>query len=255
MNDMILIYDDGMHGTAHIHMALAQLTDVPAHFCTATMIMDGCLSDNHTARLLIMPGGADLFFCEKLNGDGNARIKDFVAKGGSYLGICAGAYYGCAALDWACGEIAGDRELAFYQGRATGPVYDWIENKDNIYEGSWIKAVEIETTDGYRFMTQYNGGPVFDVPPHHGEREENGDIHTLATYSELNKPAVIGGTFGQGKYVLSSPHIEIFGHLHTDRLYKFLNNSYNREAKAIDILRQHDAAQKEFFKTIVEELF
>jgi glutamine amidotransferase-like uncharacterized protein len=241
---MIYIYDDGVHSNAHVQIAINMVyPDIDVRFCTAGMIDEGCLNG---AQLLVIPGGADLYNCEKLNGSGNQIIRDFVSNGGSYLGICAGAYYGCSSLDWACGEITGPRELAFYNGKAKGPVYKWIENKDSIYNGTWIYAAELETSEGKKFLTQYNGGPVF----------EEDDCNVIARYSELkNKPpAIIGGKFGKGRYVLSSPHIECFGHLLPDRLYKHLNNSYNREKDQIDKLLSHEQAQKEFFKEVIDRL-
>lgn len=239
---MICIYDDRHYNNAHVLDAVQSVTNVKAVFCTAKMIMDGCL-DN--AQLLIIPGGADLYYCEKLNGLGNKKIRDFIHSGGSYLGICAGAYYACASLDWGCGEISGDRELALYNGKATGPIYDWVENCDSLYEGSWIKAVQIKTDSGL-FLTQYNGGCVFDG--------ETCDI--LAQYTELKNlpPAIISGQFGQGRYILSSPHIEKFGHLLTDGLYKHQNNSYQWEAAEIDKLLDHEQVQKDFFKSIIDRL-
>lgn len=240
---MIYIYSDGHHSISHVQMAIQAVTNNNVVFCTSSMIIEGCLD---YAQLLIMPGGADLYFCEKLNGVGNQNIRNFVSKGGSYLGICAGAYYGCSTLDWACGKISGTRELGFYDGKATGPVFDWVENKKDIYNGSWMKAVEIEIPNAQKLLTQYNGGPVFE--------EVNGKVIARYTDLENNPPAVIEGEFGQGRYIVSSPHIENFGHLLTDGLYKHLNNSYNREKTEVDKLLGHEKAQKEFFKNIIDRL-
>ncbi len=241
---MITIYDDGIFNNSHLVKTLQSLYDAPVTLCTSSMIIDGYLDDQ---KLLIMPGGADLYFCEKLNGLGNQCIKDFVASGGSYLGICAGAYYACSNLDWGCGEIAGTRELSFYNEKATGPVYEWIENGENLYEGSWIKAVEIETSEEQIFLTQYNGGPVFEMCD---------DTKIIAEYTDLKgkPPAIVAGKYGQGQYILSSPHIEKFGYSLSDGLYKHLNNSYEWEKKEIDKLLNHTEQQKEFFKTIIDRL-
>lgn len=240
---MIYIYDDGIHSNAHVQTAVGLVTKIPAAFCTPSMIIDGCL--NH-AKIIIMPGGADVFICEKMNGQGNQIIRDFVANGGSYLGICAGAYYGCSSLDWNHGEIDGKRELALTNALATGPIYDFIENTKSIYQDTWIKAVEIKTSNGNKFLTQYNGGPVFG----------DGDYTVIARYRDLdsNPPAIIGGQYGEGNYILSSPHIESFGHFLTDRLYKHLNHSYDREKIEIDKLLEHEDAQKDFFKNIIDHL-
>ena len=241
---MITIYDDGIFNNSHLIRVLQSLCDVSVTLCTSSMIIDGYLDDQ---KLLIMPGGADLYFCEKLNGLGNQCIKKFVASGGSYLGICAGAYYACSNLDWGCGEIVGTRELSFYNGKATGPLYEWVENKQDIYNGSWIKAVEIETSQEQIFLSQYNGGPIF---------QERDDVNIIARYTglETTPPAIIHGNFGKGKYILSSPHIEKFGHSLSDGLYKHLNNSYEWEKKEIDALLNYTEQQKEFFKTIIDRL-
>ena len=51
-------------------------------------------------------------------------IKDYVTGGGSYLGICAGAYYGASYIEFNKGgelEVIGARELEFFDGKAIGP--------------------------------------------------------------------------------------------------------------------------------------
>jgi biotin--protein ligase len=77
--------------------------------------------------MLVMPGGADLPYCRHLNGAGNQLISNFVkVQGGAYLGLCAGAYYGCSRVEFEVGseiEVVGDRELGFYPGTARGSIY------------------------------------------------------------------------------------------------------------------------------------
>ena len=55
------------------------------------------------AALFIMPGGADIPYTRKLNGKGNQIIKNYLANGGKYLGICAGSYYGSSSIEFAAG--------------------------------------------------------------------------------------------------------------------------------------------------------
>ena len=60
--------------------------------------------------LIVFPGGRDIPYHDKLNGKGNARIKEFVENGGSFLGICAGAYYGSGYVEFEKGyplEVCG----------------------------------------------------------------------------------------------------------------------------------------------------
>jgi glutamine amidotransferase-like uncharacterized protein len=50
----------------------------------------------------------------------------FVQAGGSYLGLCAGAYYACAAIEFEPGsalQVTGLRELHFLHGVAKGAAF------------------------------------------------------------------------------------------------------------------------------------
>ena len=66
--------------------------------------------------LLVIPGGRDLPYVEELTLKTKAtrRIREFVQEGGSYLGICAGAYFGSSEVRFDTGgdmEVVGKREL------------------------------------------------------------------------------------------------------------------------------------------------
>ena len=77
--------------------------------------------------LFCIPGGADLPYCELLNGRGNRRIRDYVERGGSFLGLCAGGYYGSSRCEFEVGrrlEVCGERELGFFPGIARGAAFD-----------------------------------------------------------------------------------------------------------------------------------
>ena len=78
-----------------------------------------------SCQLLVMPGGRDAPYCKELDGRGNKEIRAFVEGEGSYLGICAGAYYGSAYVEFCKGdpvmEVVGPRELAFFPVTLVGP--------------------------------------------------------------------------------------------------------------------------------------
>ena len=47
-------------------------------------------------------------------------------RGGAYLGLCAGAYYGCSPVVFEPGsalQVVGDRELRFFPGTGEGAAY------------------------------------------------------------------------------------------------------------------------------------
>lgn len=76
------------------------------------------------AFMLIIPGGADIPYKRRLEGEGNEKIKEYIRSGGRYLGICAGSYYASGSISFtriSGGVIAGERELSFFPGTTEGP--------------------------------------------------------------------------------------------------------------------------------------
>ncbi len=156
------------------------------------------------AALLIMPGGADLPYVKKLKGEGNKVIKEYVKKGGSYLGICAGAYYGSTFVEFDKGgllEVVGKRELSFFDGKAIGPVLATYDYKNN----SGARAAEIQTIYNKKnIFVYYNGGPYFLE----NNDKENFEIATYQNKKHKGLKAILGINFGKGRVVLSAVHFE-----------------------------------------------
>lgn len=238
----VLIYQDYIHNNGPLFTALTRHFGHGAvGYCDDADILAGCLTPG--IRLFVMPGGADLYYCEKLDGAGNALIKSYVEQGGSYLGICAGAYYACAALDWGkdTGQhIHGPRQLGFYDGISIGPLPDFIEDGD--IEKSWKNAAPLYYDDGQiRFDTHvlYDGGPVF----------ENGTGKILAAYPG-NRAAIVECAVGNGLAILSSPHIEIM----TPPLYAHRNNSFRHEQAVSAALAPHLEMRQELWSAVLNRL-
>ncbi len=147
------------------------------------------------ASLLVMPGGADLPYTRKLNGLGNTIISRYISAGGKYLGICAGAYYGCSSIEFGVGtklEIIGDRELKFFDGKAIGPVFGKYSYKDN----SGATPAEVVIDHIGELPIFLNGGCYLS----------DGDCKVIATYSKLNLPAII--SVKNNNVILSGVHFE-----------------------------------------------
>ncbi len=238
----VLIYQDYIHNNGQLFAALTRHFGHGAvGYCDAADILAGIL--NPPIRLFVMPGGADLYYCEKLDGAGNALIKTYVEQGGSYLGICAGAYYACAALDWGKDtdqRIHGSRELGFYDGVAVGPLPDLIQDGD--IEQSWRGAAPLHYNDGqtsFDTCVLYEGGPVF----------QNGDGRILGSYTD-NRAAIIECHVGNGVAILSSPHIEMM----TPPLYAHRNNSFDHDQMVSDALTPHQKTRQELWSAILNRL-
>lgn len=228
----ILIYQDYVHNHGVLFKSLSRHFGAgTVDFIDAQGIIAGGL--NAAVDLFVMPGGADLYYVEKLNGAGNRAIRGWVEAGGTYLGICAGAYYACARCDWASkedGAIVGNRELGFYNGAAIGPVYHFIEDGD--FKKSWYGSAMLSYDDGTTSLNMpvlYSGGPVFS----------GGRATVLARYAELSGAcdAIIEVQVGKGKALLCSPHLESDADALPQAIYQTNNKSHAWQMKTADSLK------------------
>jgi len=168
-----------------------------------------------------MPGGADLGYCRTLNGEGNRRIFQYVHKGGAYLGLCAGGYYGCAICEFEQGkpgmEVVGDRELAFFPGTCRGLAFPGF--KYHSERGTRAAEVRVHREPLLEsggavpevFRTYYNGGGVFVDAPKFKDR----GVEVLASFTDElavdpgeGQAAVVYCKVGDGAAILTSPHPE-----------------------------------------------
>lgn len=198
----ILIYTDNVSANHILYYALAKLRGKSnVYFVNANEILAGALTDE--VELFVMPGGASRYKSAKLDGPATKLIKQYVANGGRYLGICAGAYMGCETTIWAKDqpfEIVTDNELAFFAGNAEGPI-EAFGRGDN-YNVTQAHIVNL-TVNGQPQRSLYLGGCVF-------KPRTNSNFEVIATFDDLpNQPsAIIGGHYGQGNWLLSSTHPE-----------------------------------------------
>ncbi|KAK6191425.1 hypothetical protein SNE40_003119 [Patella caerulea] len=124
---------------------LQQSLDKEYDVCTISpdQIKEGSWKDK--AAAIAFGGGYDLGFISDLGSQGINNIKLYVKGGGKYLGICAGAYFGCKRIEFdKCGplEVCGDRDLGFFPGLCKGPVYPGF--KYNTFEGSLAVPIQLQ---------------------------------------------------------------------------------------------------------------
>lgn len=191
------------------------------------------------ARLLIMPGGRDIPYHQKLSGAGNRELKHFCQNGGSYLGICAGAYYGSAEIEFEKNcplEVLGDRELGFFPGKAIGPAYG--SNTFCYTSQKGAKAAHLSSS----LFCYYNGGCYF------AGAEEKNNTTILARYEDImGKPAaIIECGFGKSKAILSGVHFE-YSYLDLPPKNKYLK-------PIIPKLKQSEAARLKLFDQLLQRL-
>ena len=203
---MILIYTDNVSNNHVLYYALGRLRGKRnVFFVNANEILSGALTDD--VDLLVMPGGASRYKSAKLNGQANQLIKDYVANGGKYLGICAGSYMACAMTYWAKGgpyEIITPNELGFFSGAAVGPIEQFGEGDNYNSTKAYVTTLDYAGRD---VPSLYLGGCLFEAPKTSSKPD---NYQVLARFNDLaDKPAaIIAGDYGQGAWLLSSTHPE-----------------------------------------------
>ncbi|KAI9794328.1 MAG: biotin holocarboxylase synthetase [Candelina submexicana] len=231
------------------------------HYAVIAVTGEAILKEPWTAScaLLVFPGGADLGYCRKLNGEGNRRISQFVQRGGAYLGLCAGGYFGSKRCEFEVGdkkmEVVGYRELAFFPGTCRGCAFTGFVYHSE--KGARAVALRIGRTtqeEGFTsddFKCYYNGGGVFVG----AENLKGQGVEVLADYVDKldidtkgGSAAVVYCKVGEGGAVLTGPHPE-FAAVNLDP-----NADGPDYPKLVDALAADDKPRTDFLKACLTKL-
>lgn len=148
---------------------------------------------------LVFPGGNAWDQRQALGEPGVAAVRDFVARGGTYLGVCAGAFLATEKVGWE-GAPPLDYPLALVPGVATGA-------RDDIAPWPRVGATRLVLTGAGRARGLawedretffYQGGPGFSG---------YGDADVLATYPD-GTPAILRRPYEAGQVILNAVHFE-----------------------------------------------
>lgn len=179
------------------------LSALQTHFPDALMLgPQELIHTSWDADLLILPGGRDRPYHRDLSGAGNQRIRQFVEGGKTYLGICAGAYFASAAIDFersTQNEVLEERQLKFFSGTAIGSAYGIGHYEPHSDRG--LRTAQIRFQNEI-YPVYFNGGCTF--------KHLTPETEILASYSDLpnEPPAIIACSVGRGRAILSGVHIE-----------------------------------------------
>lgn len=202
----VAVYN-GTSALPHSAIALKNMFD---WMNAATVYVDGDGIRNATldsCDILVFPGGSTLGYSYELEEEGRELVKDFVASGGSYFGICGGSLFGTnAGLGLFNGSYSGAVSgtgtylMDFTVNRSsTGPdLSSEPENYTTLYWGSsyfygtgMADAIPIMTyqTSGEAAMIvcRYELGTVFLSSPH-PEYEEGDARDGTSIFDDLNDP-------------------------------------------------------------------
>ncbi|UZJ54270.1 hypothetical protein CBS101457_003590 [Exobasidium rhododendri] len=189
------------------------------------------------ASLFVLPGGRDLPYVGELGAShrsstfskslrADERIRDFVQEGGSFLGICAGAYYASSRCEFEEGipemQVVGDRpSLQFFPGTCRGTVFPGFVYESD--KGARMVELQVEGRgEQAKYTTYYNGGGAFMEAAKYQNRgvkvlsryisEGDSDVKShgqIAIKAGLaGQAAVIQCTVGKGHALLFGTHPE-----------------------------------------------
>ncbi len=146
--------------------------------------------------LIVVPGGDAFSLRSELGQGGMEAIANFVERGGSYLGICAGAYAVSKEVVWMGQHYRSPVYL--FGGRAEGPLDELAPWPLSATVRINLKGSHPALPPGTKVLrVLYWGGPAFTW----------GDAEVLAIYELNSLPAIVAGRKG-GKWVLLGVHPE-----------------------------------------------
>jgi glutamine amidotransferase-like uncharacterized protein len=159
------------------------------------------LNNFDNAKAICFPGGYAYDYKIALSYKSIEILRDYVASGGSYIGICAGAFFASSLVVWEGVEYSYPLEL--FKGKAIGSIHK-IAPWDN-YNMTKIAINPnnpIAGTLNTDLSVLYYGGPYFE--------STQMTFDTVAVWSEYNdKAGIINFNFQNGKVLLIGPHLEI----------------------------------------------
>ncbi|MGC4017226.1 MAG: hypothetical protein QM755_22340 [Luteolibacter sp.] len=186
-----------------LYIQILSEAGMDAHAVSAQMVKDGALDK---LDIFIIGGGSGSKFNTSLGPDGGAKVRAFVQAGGGALASCAGGY----------SFVNGPTEVLRYISIAHANCIDFENGRWARGKGDMVIAPVGEGFPQLRVF--YMNGPLWKI------EETFGPDRTvaLARYvTEVKKegtpggtmagtPAILGGTCGDGRYVLFSAHPEFY---------------------------------------------
>jgi glutamine amidotransferase-like uncharacterized protein len=170
---------------------------------TAAQIRDGVLRDYD---VLIQPGGSASEQGTTLGPEGRERIRKYVADGGGFIGICAGAYLASVEYPWSIGVLNAHVLDGAHWARGEGNVQLQISSTGQAAFSSDKATCTIHYQNGPLLGPGHKQGiPPFEVlAAYESELTENGAPKGVMK----GTAAIARGKFGRGRVVCFSPHPE-----------------------------------------------
>ena len=206
----VAIYDDtgtgsSGRGVEELTRLVGRIPDAFLRYVCAGDIRDGALEQFDVA---IFPGGRGTVQGLHLDEAGWERLLAFVRNGGGYVGICAGAYLATCRNETYLKAVRTYHHLPWTTGR--GPVMiEFTETGQKVF-GADDSPITVRYGNGPLFFHEDGDVPDADLPDfevlaHFTQGvEKDGERQTLME----GTPAIISAPYGDGRFLLISPHPE-----------------------------------------------
>ncbi len=247
MKSVAVLWDQSFLWGLFLYDALCE-GNIPFDIIRSVDVKSGALKKY---RLLIVPGGWASQKIELLGNRGSRLIRDFIKKGGRYIGFCGGAGMALTGRN-SLGIVPVSRlPLEKRLPSASGRIFiKWQENRDGLFS----RGQMLETSIWWPAQFKISAGESVNVLAVYHELGEDFwvsdiafkhlDIHDI-DISDLEKlyginlnpfryflgrPAIIEYAFGKGRLFLSYPHLETPGNASSRNFLFKLVNKYASES-------------------------
>lgn len=166
--------------------------------------------------VVVFPGGSASKQAKALGANRRQHIRDFVASGGGYVGICAGAYLCSSHYEWSLYLINTRVYNEMVDIEGVGRKSMWYRGKATDVKVEFTKEGEVLLGKPGTHSVRYQNGPIISPAKNH----RLGDYRVLAHFRSENyrydqqkgtmidTPAVVYAHYGQGVVFSISPHFE-----------------------------------------------
>ncbi len=194
-------------GTGNSRAGLLKLLSTNSKLSVREISVDQLLAGElDRCRVLIHPGGSGSAQGKALGKEGREKVRKFVAQGGGFVGICAGAYLATCDYDWSLNIL--DAKVIDRQ--------HWNRGFGTFKLGLSTRGREFFQQDRKRLSIYYHQGPL--LAP--AENPDIADFDCLAKFeTEIAKngapagvmtgcTAIAMSAYERGRVICFSPHPE-----------------------------------------------
>jgi predicted deacylase len=202
---MVALYDEAGSFGAGVPR-IVELLDGQAHIGVVRVgpedIRSGALDQ---FDVVIFTGGSGSKQAEAIGERGREQVREFVERGGGYVGICAGAYLACEGFSWGV-KILDARTVSPKWKRGSGTVTMELTEEGRRILGDRTGPFDVRYVNGPILKPSTNAA-IPDFKPLALFRTELAENDTPPGVM-IDSPAVAAGECGRGRVIAFSPHPE-----------------------------------------------